>query len=126
MRVEIGEVGHQVLDHGLMRQRIDLDRAVLHVVHRLGAGQRVLAVDVHGAGAADALAAGAAEGQRRVDVVLDPDQAVQHHRPAFIGVDEIGVDAGVFAVVRIPAIDLELAGLAGAGRLRPGLAAGDP
>src|SRR6202008_5052913 len=30
------------------------------------------------------------------------------------------------AVVRIPAIDLELARLRGAGRLRPGLAAADP
>ena len=32
-------------------------------------------VDVHRAGAADALAAGAAEGQRRIDLVLDPDAA---------------------------------------------------
>src|SRR5580692_4226677 len=64
--VEIGQVRHQVLDDRLMRQRIDLDRAVLHVVHRLGAGQRVLAVDIQGAGAADALAAGTAEGQRRI------------------------------------------------------------
>jgi hypothetical protein len=48
----------------------------------LGAGERVGAVDVHRAGAADALAAGAAEGQRRIDLVLDLDQRVEHHRPA--------------------------------------------
>src|SRR6478672_1004221 len=104
LRVEIGEVRHEVLDHRLMRQRIDLHRAILHVVHRPGAGQRVLAVDVHGAGAADALAAGAAEGQRRIDIVLDPDQAVQDHRAAIVGVDVIGVDAWILAVVRIPAV----------------------
>ena len=55
----------------------------------------LLAVDVHGAGAADALAAGAAEGQRRIDLVLDPDQRVEDHRPAIVAVDVVGVDARV-------------------------------
>src|ERR1700730_632257 len=126
LRVEIGQVRHQVLYDGLMRQWIDLHRAVLHVMHRFGAGERILAVDVHGAGAADAFAAGAAERQRRVYVVLDSDQAVEDHRPAIMGVDIVGIDARVFAVVRIPAIDLELAHLGRARRFRPGLAAADP
>src|ERR1700691_5644777 len=59
-------------------------------------------------------------------MVLDPDQAVEDHRTAFVGVDGISIEAWIFAVVRIPAIDLEFARLAGAGRLRPGLAAADP
>ena len=79
--VEVGEVRHQVLDHRHVRQRVDLHLA-LDVVDGLGAGQRVDAVDVHRAGAADALAAGAAEGQRRIDLVLDLDQRVENHRPA--------------------------------------------
>jgi len=70
-----------------VRQRIDFD-GVLDLVHALGAGERVGAVDVHGAGAADALAAGAAERQGRVDLVLDPDQGVENHRRAVIAVDE--------------------------------------
>ena len=53
-----------------MRQRIDFHRAG-NVVATLGAGERVRAVDVHGAGAANALAAGTAQRQRRVDL---------HHR----------------------------------------------
>jgi hypothetical protein len=97
--VESGQVRHEVLDHRHVRQRIDLHRA-LDLVHALGAGERVGAVDVHRAGAADALAAGAAEGQRRVDLVLDPDQRVEDHRPAIVEVDEIGVDARVLVVVR--------------------------
>ena len=87
----MGEVGHQVLHHRHMRQRVDRDVA-LHLVDRLEAGQRVGAVDVHGAGAADALAAGAAEGQRRVDLVLDLDQRVENHRPAGVEIDLVGVD----------------------------------
>src|SRR5262249_41177917 len=72
VRVEIAEIRHQALYDRLVRQRIDLHRAAgADVMHGLGAGQRILAVDVHGAGAAYALAAGAAKGQRRIDVVLD-------------------------------------------------------
>src|SRR3546814_18501991 len=63
-------IGHEILDHLHMRQRIDPDVA-LHVVDELGAGERVGAVDVHRAASADSLAAGAAEGQGRIDLVLD-------------------------------------------------------
>lgn len=51
----------------------------------------LLAVDVHGAGAADALAAGAAERQAGVLLVLDLEQHVQHHRPARVRVHLLGV-----------------------------------
>src|SRR5690606_16795272 len=85
------------------------------VADRLCAGERIDAVDVHGAGAADALPAGAAEGQRRVDIVLDIDQRVQHHRPAFGEVDFVSVDARVAVLVGVPAVNAELARL-----LRPG------
>ena len=47
--------------------------------------------------AADAFAAGAAEGQRRVDLVLDLDQRVQNHRAAGVHVDVVGVGARVLA-----------------------------
>src|SRR5947209_17417745 len=60
----------------LFRSRIDADRART-IVDRLGAGQRIAAGDVHGAGTAHALAAGAAESQGRIDLVLDLDQRVQ-------------------------------------------------
>src|SRR5499426_1236848 len=90
--VEVGEVGHQVLHHRLVRQRIDLDRT-FDVVRGLGAGERVGGVDVHRAGAADALATGATEGERGIDVVLDPDQRVENHWPAIAAVDIVGVHA---------------------------------
>ena len=66
-------------------------------------------------------AARAAEGQRRVDLVLDLDQRVEHHRPAGRRVDLIGVEARVLAVIGVPAIDAEFAQVL-PDRLRPGLA----
>src|SRR5690606_14272361 len=88
------------------------------VLDRAGAGQGVGAVDVHRARAADALAAGTAEGQGRVDLVLDLDQRVQDHRPAAVQVDLVGVGARILGAVRVPAVDLEGAHAAGARRRR--------
>src|SRR3546814_8668880 len=60
LRVEMGEVGDQILDDFHMRQRGDLDVA-LQILDRGGAGEAVLAVHVHRTTAANALAARAAE-----------------------------------------------------------------
>src|SRR5262249_54310835 len=50
---------------------------------------------------------GAAERQRRVNLVLDLDQRVEHHRAAFVEVQMISVDRGILAAFRVPAINLE-------------------
>ncbi len=111
--VEMRHVRYQILDHRHVRQRIDFD-LTLDLVAALDAGQRVGAVDVHRAGPADAFAAGAAEGQRGVDLVLDLDQRVQNHRATGGHVDVVAVDPRVVATVRVVAIDLEGLHLAGA------------
>ena len=54
---EVGHVGHQVLDHVHVRQGVELHRVGGGLVDVGEAGQRVGAVDVHGAGPANALAA---------------------------------------------------------------------
>lgn len=70
--IEIGHVHYQILNHEHVWQRRyrggggffrDLSKA----------SEAVTAVDVHGAGAADPFAAGAAEREGRVDLVLDLD-----------------------------------------------------
>ena len=48
LREKVGHIRHQVLDHRHVGQGIDLHVAP-DLVQRLGAGQRVGAVDVHGA-----------------------------------------------------------------------------
>jgi hypothetical protein len=92
--------------------------AAAEILHRRGARQAIHPIDVHRAGAADALAAGAAEGQRRIDVVFDPDERVEHHRPAVVAVHVVGVDARVLPVFRIPTIDAKF-GFVTRLRLRP-------
>src|SRR6185437_1485740 len=83
------------------------------------------AVDVHGAGAADALAAGAAEGQRRIDLILDLDQRVQNHRAAGIEVDLIRIRPRILPVIGIPAVDAKCAHALRTGRRLEGLAMAD-
>ena len=68
-----------------------------------------------------ALAARAAEGKRRVDLVLDPEERIENHRPAIVEIDFEGIEARVFAGIRIVAIDLERLDAHRAGRRRPRL-----
>ena len=60
LRVEMSQVRNGILDDEHMRQRTDL-YVTLHVIHALGAGKRIGAVDVHGAEPANALALGTAQ-----------------------------------------------------------------
>src|SRR5205085_4753649 len=66
-----------------------------------------------------------AEGQGRVDLVLDLDQRVENHRPAFGEIERVGVDDRVAAVLGVPAVDAEPAQPLRARRRRPGLAGTD-
>ena len=86
----------------------------LQILDRGGAGKAVAAVDVHRAGAADAFAAGAAEGQLGSASVLILISASSTIGPQSLEIDLKGVVARVFAAVGIVAIDGEL--------LRPGSA----
>src|SRR3546814_8017081 len=87
------EIGNQILDHIHRGQRGDAD-LTLQIVYPGGAGEAVRAVDVHRALFANALAARAAESERRILIGLDLDQRVEDHRPAIVEIilekDEIG------------------------------------
>ena len=89
-----------------MGQRIDPD-LVFDFVHALEARQRVGAIDIHRARAANAFAARPAEGERRVDFTFDLDEGVEHHWPARRAVDPVAVETRVFAVIGIPAVDAD-------------------
>ena len=111
------EVGHQVLDHLHVGQRIHF-HVPLYLVDPLDAGQGVDPVDVHGATAADPFPAGTAEGEGGIGLVLDLDQGVEDHGAAIIEIDLEAVEPGIVALVRVPAVDLE--GLDVPGPLRRG------
>src|SRR5689334_10835044 len=91
-----------------MRQRQHSQRLVILVRHGLGAGQRILAVDIHRARPADTLSARSSEGQRGINVVLDPDQSIQDHWTAVTGINEVSVQSRISAVLGIPPVYLEL------------------
>ena len=83
--VEVRHVHDQVLDHEHVRQRSDRRGGGVFFRGDLGeARQAVAAVDVHCAGAADPLAARAAEREARVDLVLDLDERVEDHGPTLL------------------------------------------
>ena len=93
--VEVAHVRDEVLDDIHVRQGVDFGCLARRVAGSLGldiaqAGQGVGAVDVHGTRAADSLAAGAAEGEGRILLVLDFEEGVQNHRAAVVQVDGIG------------------------------------
>lgn len=80
------EVGNEVFDDPHIRERVD-SRGRIGFLNKSCASQSVRTVHIHGAGAAYSFAAGAAEGQRRVDIVLDPDQCIQNHGTAIVEID---------------------------------------
>mmetsp|Transcript_11789 Transcript_11789/g.36411 ORF Transcript_11789/g.36411 Transcript_11789/m.36411 type:complete len:345 (-) Transcript_11789:12-1046(-) len=105
--VEVREVGHEVLDHVGVGQGLDLD-GLLAGLDVEQAREAVLAVDVHGARTADALAARSAEGQGGVNLVLDLDEGVQDHRAAALEVDGVLLQEGLGHLVWVVAVDPEL------------------
>jgi hypothetical protein len=82
----------------------------------------IAAVYVHGAGAANAFPAGATKGQRRVDLIFDLNQGVQHHGATGVEIDAKTIDSRPGATVRIISIDVEFLDAVHFGRSRPDLA----
>src|SRR6185437_1250680 len=118
LREEMREIWDQILDDPQVRQRIDCRRRG-QVENEPRAGKPVRAIDVHCAGAANPLATRTAERQRRIDLVLDPDERIKNHRPAIVEVHSERVQTRVFAGIWIVAIDLEFLDAGRAVRRRP-------
>lgn len=107
LRIEAREIRHQVFHNTHAGQGVDFD-VTLALIDALGAGKRVLAIDIHRARTANTFAAGTTESQGLIDLILDLDKRVENHRAAFIEIDFISVDTRVLIIVRRPAIDTEI------------------
>lgn len=67
-----------------------------------------MAVNVHGAAAANTLTATPAERQGRIELVLDADKGIQHHGASLVEVDGVALHARLLGGrVGVPAVDLE-------------------
>ena len=81
-------------------------------MRRTETGQGVHAIDVHRAAAADALAAASPEGQGGIDLVLNPDQGVEHHGAGLVEVERVRLHLGLLRrPVGRPSVDVEGLGL---------------
>lgn len=70
--------------------------------------QCVYAINIHRTASTDALSATPSEGQGRVNLVLDPDQCVQHHWARLVQVEGIRLHLGLARrLVWVPSIDIE-------------------
>ena len=75
---------------------------------RTQASKRVLAVDVHGTAAADALAATPTKRESRIYLVFNADERIEHHRSRLAEVELVGLHARLLVwFVRVPSVDLE-------------------
>jgi len=88
--VELGEIRDEVLDDVHVRERVDLAAGRV-AVNLAGAGEGVDPVDVHGAGAADSLTAGAPEGEGGVLLILDLEQGIEDHGSRVVQVNSVGL-----------------------------------
>lgn len=106
--VEVGQVGHQVLHHEHVGQRVDLS-SLSRLVDVAEASKSVFTIDIHGATAANTLTAGSAESQSRILLVLNFKKSVQHHRSTIIEVDRVGGHIGLLPhLFRVPTINFEV------------------
>lgn len=79
-----------------------------------------MAIDVHGAAAADSLAAAPSESESRVELILDANQGIEDHGARLVEVDGVGLQPRLLGRrVGVPAVDLEGLG-AGFGRIADG------
>lgn len=94
--VELGHIGNEVFDDVHVRQRVDVARAGI-TVNTAETGKGVDAVNVHGAATTNTLAARAAEGQGRVNLVLDLQKGVENHGARLVQIDIVGLHPGLLS-----------------------------
>ena len=121
LREEVGHVRDEILDDREVWQWIDPYRP-FNIADRLSACDRVGAVDIHRAAAADPLATRSSEHEGGIDPVLDEKKSIQDHGAAFVEIDVIGVDPGTLVPIGIEPIYLERFGAPCAFGRRPNLA----
>lgn len=106
--VEVGQIGHEILHHEHVRQRVDLSglRGLVDVAQT---SQGVFTIDVHGATATDTLTAGSAQSQSRILLVLNLKKNIKHHRSAIVEVDRVSGHVRLLPhLFRVPSVNFEV------------------
>lgn len=70
--------------------------------------QGINTINVHRATSADALSAASSERKSRINLILDSDQSVQHHRARLVQIQCVALHARLRGgLIGIPAVDVE-------------------
>jgi hypothetical protein len=106
--VEERHVRDKVLDDIHVGKRVDARLLGGVRGNAAQAGQGVDTVDVHGAATADTLTTTPPEGKGGVNLVLDADERIQHHRAGLVQVERVRLHLGLRGrLVRVPSVDVE-------------------
>lgn len=94
--VELRQVRNQILDDVRVRQGVNVALRRIFV-NTAQASKRVHTINVHGTATANALTAGATEGQRRVLLVLDLKKRVKHHGTCLVQIEIVSLHPGLLS-----------------------------
>lgn len=106
--VEERHVRDKVLDNIHVGKRVDARLLGGVRGNTAQAGQGVDTVDVHGAATADTLTATPPESKGRIDLVLNADERIQHHRSGLVQVEGVRLHLGLRGrLIGVPSVDVE-------------------
>ena len=106
--VEVRHVDDEVLQHEHEHERRNHTLLIVVLGDAAEAGQMVTSIDIHGAGAADALTARPTEAKRWINLILDLDEGVEEHGPTLVHVDVVGyISRAIVGVIRVAAVHID-------------------
>jgi len=106
--VKLGQVRDDVLDDVGVGQRVDFAFCLGVGWDTAQACKSVDTVDIHSAASADTLSATPSECEGGVDLVLDSDQGIQHHRTGLVQIQGIALHSWLRRwLVWVPSVDVE-------------------
>ena len=106
--VELRHIRHEILNHVRVWQWVNPALLCGLRWDSAQARERVDTIDVHSARPADTLSTRPSERQGRIDLVLNANERIQHHRTGLVQVERIRLHSRLRrGLIRIPAVDVE-------------------
>lgn len=106
--VKLGEVGNDVFYNIGVGQRIDFAFGFGVSWDAAQACKSINTVDIHGTTATNSLPTTPSESQGRINLILNPNQSIQHHWSRLVQIKRIRLHAWLLAwFIGVPSIDMK-------------------
>jgi len=106
--VEECEIRDDIFDDICVRERVDLGLLLGVCRNAAQTSQSIDTINVHRTASTNALSATPSEGQGGIDLILNSDQRIQHHRTRLLQVQSIALHARLRCwLIGIPSVDVE-------------------